>query len=64
MNVIEKMLAEGLPTIVADAQGLIIEVSELFLETYNWCLNRHVAAEYESKDRAFLTCENSVIPTP
>ena len=36
MNVIEKMLAEGLPTIVADAQGLIIEVSELFLETYNW----------------------------
>jgi PAS domain S-box-containing protein len=36
MNGIEKMLAEDLPTIVSDAQGLIIKVNDLFLETYNW----------------------------
>lgn len=36
MNMMEKMLAEDIPTIVADSQGLITEVNELFLETYTW----------------------------
>ena len=36
MDTLEKMLKDGFPTIVSDAQGLIIEVNELFLETYNW----------------------------
>lgn len=36
MNVIEKMLADDMPTIVADAEGLVTEVNAIFLETYNW----------------------------
>ena len=36
MNVIEKMLADDMPTIVADADGLITEVNALFLESYDW----------------------------
>jgi len=36
MNVIEKMLAEDAPTIIADSEGLITEVNALFLETYKW----------------------------
>ena len=36
MNVIEKMLAEDVPTIIADSEGLITEVNAQFLETYEW----------------------------
>ena len=36
MNVIEKMLAEDAPTIIADSEGLITEVNAQFLETYEW----------------------------
>jgi len=36
MNVIEEMMADQIPTIVADAQGLITEVNKPFLQTYHW----------------------------
>lgn len=36
MNVIEKMLADDFPAIVADAKGLITEVNAKFLGTYDW----------------------------
>jgi hypothetical protein len=36
MNVIEKMLAEDAPTIIADSEGLITEINVPFLEVYNW----------------------------
>ena len=36
MNVIEEMLADQIPTIVADSQGLITAVNKPFLQTYHW----------------------------
>jgi PAS domain S-box-containing protein len=36
MNVIEKMLTDDFPAIIADSEGLITEVNVRFLETYNW----------------------------
>lgn len=36
MNVIEKMLAGEMPTIIADTDGRIKKVNALFLEAFNW----------------------------